>query len=164
MPRLFSKKKISLCQEPSWRLSTKTFFQKKISLCRELGSLCRELGQAALGKVAVSRNGYFSLPRARFWLSANPLPRARWIALGKDLFADKRCAEGPLPRVAPGKAFAESRSLAEPPRLWAKPLDTVVCLAGVDIIILVLINFNANDSKLLRWAPYMLREIDSSKW
>jgi len=35
-----------------------------------------------------------------------------------------------------------------------------VC-TDVDIIILVLVNFNANDSRLLRWIPYMSRETGS---
>jgi hypothetical protein len=39
----------------------------------------------------------------------------------------------------------------------------MMCLADVDVIIIVLVNFNVNDSRLLRWTPYMSGEIDSDK-
>ena len=38
-----------------------------------------------------------------------------------------------------------------------------MCPANMDIIILVLVKFNANDSRLLRWTPCISREINSGK-
>jgi len=53
------------------------------------------------------------------------------MTLGKDLFADKRCADRPLPRATLGKGFAESKTaFAERLRLSAKPLYAVVRLIG----------------------------------
>jgi len=80
----FQKKKSISLPRALLEALDKDYFQKKIYLfagspprssrqrlfSKKYISLCRELGQAALGKAAVSRNGYFSLPRAGFWLSA----------------------------------------------------------------------------------------------
>ena len=49
------------------------------------------------------------------------------MTLGKDHFADKRCADRALPRVPLGKGFAESRiAFAESLWLSAKPPYAVV--------------------------------------
>jgi len=43
------------------------------------------------------------------WHSAKALPSARYIALGKEPFADKSYAGGSLPSVTLGKLFAECK-------------------------------------------------------
>jgi len=43
------------------------------------------------------------------WYSAKALPSARYIALGKEPFADKSYAGGSLPSVTLGKLFAECK-------------------------------------------------------
>jgi hypothetical protein len=49
------------------------------------------------------------------------------MTLGKDLFADKRFADRPLPRATLGKGFAESKTaFAERLMLSANPLYAVV--------------------------------------
>ena len=66
------------------------------------------------------------------WHSANPLPSACHVALGKDSFADHFFAEWALPRAALGKAFADGKgSFAECGRHSAKAADPVVVAGQV---------------------------------
>jgi len=81
---------------------------------------------SALGKGWRQVDGARYLCRVLVWHSANPLPSACHVALGKDSFADHFFAEWALPRAALGKAFAEcgrhSAKAADPvvsrPNLW----------------------------------------------
>ena len=76
---------------------------------------------SALGKGCRQVNGARYLCRVLVWHSANPLPSACHVALGKDSFADHFFAEWTLPRAALGKAFADGKcSFAEYGRHSAK--------------------------------------------
>ena len=56
----------------------------------------------------------------------------RFLALGKEIFADKIFAERPLPSAALGKAFAECLAgFAECPQHSAKRASAVVFLIGI---------------------------------
>ena len=57
---------------------------------------------------AVSVRSTF-LCQVLMWYSAKALPSARYIALGKEPFADKSYAGGSLPSVTLGKLFAECK-------------------------------------------------------
>ena len=73
---------------------------------------CRVPDTSPLGKGdvrrAVSVRSTF-LCRVLTWHSAKALPSARYIALGKEPFADKSYAGGSLPSVTLGKLFAECK-------------------------------------------------------
>jgi len=82
---------------------------------------------SALGKGWRQVDGARYLCRVLVWHSANPLPSACHVALGKDSFADHFFAEWALPRAALGKAFADGKgSFAECGRHSAKAVDPVV--------------------------------------
>jgi hypothetical protein len=66
----------------------------------------------------------------RLWHSANALPSARRLTLGKARFADQACAESSLPSAALGKSFAECFwRFAECPRHSANRWNPVVSAA-----------------------------------
>jgi len=82
---------------------------------------------SALGKGWRQVDGARYLCRVLVWHSANPLPSACHVALGKDSFADHFFAEWALPRAALGKASADGKgSFAECGRHSAKAADPVV--------------------------------------
>jgi len=78
---------------------------------------------SALGKGCRQVDGARYLCRVLVWHSANPLPSACHVALGKDSFADPFFAEWALPRAALGKAFADGGQHS------AKAADPVVSAA-----------------------------------
>ena len=90
---------------------------------------------STLGKGWRQVHGARYLCRELVWHSANPLPSACHVALGKDSFADHFFAEWALPRAALGKAFADGKgsfaadgkgSFAECGRHSAKATDPIV--------------------------------------
>ena len=89
---------------------------------------------SALGKGCRQVDGARYLCRVLVWHSANPLPSACHVALGKDSFADHFFAEWALPRAALGKAFADGKgSFAECGRHSAKATDPVVSIFMVKL-------------------------------
>jgi len=86
--------------------SAKNFLKKNKKI------FCRVPDTSPLGKGdvrrAVSVRSTF-LCRVLTWHSAKALPSARYIALGKEPFADKSYAGGSLPSVTLGKLFAECK-------------------------------------------------------
>ena len=93
--------------------------------------LCRVPDTSALGKGWRQVDGARYLCRVLVWHSANPLPSACHVALGKDSFADHFFAEWALPRAALGKVFADGKgSFAEWGRHSAKVADLVVIYGG----------------------------------
>ena len=90
---------------------------------------CRVPDTSALGKGWRQVDGARYLCRELVWHSANSLPSACHVALGKDSFADHFFAEWALPRAALGKAFADGKgSFAECGQHSAKAVDPVVIL------------------------------------
>jgi hypothetical protein len=106
------------------RHSAKNFFLKKNYF------LCRVSWWKTLGKATVSGGTAVTVPflcREPREYSAKPLPSARQMTLGKELFTDANFGEGPLPSAALCKAFAECNSaFAECRRHSAKQLPPVV--------------------------------------
>ena len=96
----------ALCRVPTLWHSAKNFLKKNKKI------FCRVPDTSPLGKGdvrrAVSVRSTF-LCRVLPWHSAKALPSARYIALGKEPFADKSYADGSLPSVTLGKLFAECK-------------------------------------------------------
>ena len=94
------------CRVPTPWYSAKNFLEKNKKI------FCRAPDTSPLGKGdvrrAVSVRSTF-LCRVLTWHSAKALPSVRYIALGKEPFADKSYAGGSLPSVTLGKLFAECK-------------------------------------------------------
>ena len=94
----------ALCRVPTLWHSAKNFLEKNKKL------FCRVPDTSPLGKGAVRRAFPLTATfqcRVLTWHSAKTLPSARYIALGKEPFADKSYAGGSLPSVTLGKLFVE---------------------------------------------------------
>ena len=83
----------------------KEFFGKKYTFCRVPDT--SPLGKGDVRRAVSIRTTF--LCRVLTWHSAKALPSARYIALGKEPFADKSYAGGSLPSVTLGKLFTECK-------------------------------------------------------
>ena len=96
----------ALCRVPTLWHSAKNFWEKNKKI------FCRVPDTSPLGKGDVRRAVFVRstfLCRVLTWHTAKALPSARYIALGKEPFADKSYAGGSLPSVTLGKLFAECK-------------------------------------------------------
>ena len=130
-----------LCRVPEPWHSAKIFFKKKKFLCRvqeydtrqrifkkKEKILCRvPLRWHSTKRPSESTSDFFC--RMLTWHSIKALPSARYVALGKETFADGFFADCSLPSAALGKAFAEcNRGFAECLKHSAKsPCAVVIC-------------------------------------
>ena len=116
------------------RLFLKRFFLKKNCFFAECSALalgknsnfaeCQSLGTRQSRRQMLT--AVIFLPSAGLALGKD-FAECRFLALGKEIFADKIFAERPLPSVALGKAFAECLAgFAECPQHSAKRVSAVV--------------------------------------